>query len=485
MAMRRWRTETTVNTTTAGNQVHSDVTALNDGGYVIVWADANTSQIRGKVFNADGSARTAELLLIAGTSFEPDVTADAAGGFWVGHTRNLLSSDNASVTGFNQFGGGAITVSLAATSDGEDQVAVASRPGGGFWAAYHNVDSTNGDIFLTRYDGATVTNFGTLLGLGNQFNPDIEVLSNGNIAVAMNDIYNSEIRIALYTPSGSLIDYIPASVFQVDTDALPKITALQGGRFVVVYGSFGDSFDPGRGVAGTLFNANGIVLKYFNLHSLTDGGQFYPEVIGTNDGGFVAVWATTVDGGASNQIRGQAFNALGERSGGEFIVSSLPLYATLAPLNLSLALLGDGRIVVTWDGFYDPGDGSDSSGTAIHSQIIDPRDGIVNGTSAGETLFGHPTAGDEISGFAGADALYGLGGNDDLRGGNGNDTLSGGKGTTMAMAATPPTRSLAIRATTTSSARMATMCCAAVSVPISSMAAPATTRQAMPTQPPA
>jgi hypothetical protein len=46
----------TVNTTTAGIQFEPDVAALNDGGFVVVWKDADLSLLRGQRFDATGHA---------------------------------------------------------------------------------------------------------------------------------------------------------------------------------------------------------------------------------------------------------------------------------------------------------------------------------------------------------------------------------------------------------------------------------------------
>ena len=57
--------------------------------------------------------------------------------------------------------------------------------------------------------------------------------------------------------------------------------------------------------------------------------------------------------------------------------------------------------------------------TSINMQIIDPRDGVVNGSDAGETLYGNDLLNDTLTGF---------GGDDTLNGGAGADAMSGGLG---------------------------------------------------------
>ena len=116
----------------------------------------------------------------------------------------------------------------------------------------------------------------------------------------------------------------------------------------------------------------------------------------------------------------QAFDGSGGKIGGEFLVNTTTIDGQFDP---SISVLADGRVVVTWV------DQSSGVGTNdIRMQIVDPRDGIVTGTGAADTLYGHDAITDEISGYAGADTLHGLNGNDQLYGGSENDAIFGGKG---------------------------------------------------------
>jgi hypothetical protein len=64
MTVLKWGPEQLVNTTTAGDQIFPDVAALADGGFVVVWQDngagAAADQVRGQIYNADGSLRGGE-----------------------------------------------------------------------------------------------------------------------------------------------------------------------------------------------------------------------------------------------------------------------------------------------------------------------------------------------------------------------------------------------------------------------------------------
>jgi Ca2+-binding RTX toxin-like protein len=90
---------------------------------------------------------------------------------------------------------------------------------------------------------------------------------------------------------------------------------------------------------------------------------------------------------------------------------------------ISVDTLADGRVVIVWTD-----DGGDGSGWGVRSQIIDPRDGVVNGSSHNDVLYGNNLYNDDMSGFGGNDTIFGLDGNDRLDGGAGDDRLTGGLG---------------------------------------------------------
>ncbi|MCX7378011.1 MAG: calcium-binding protein [Alphaproteobacteria bacterium] len=158
----------------------------------------------------------------------------------------------------------------------------------------------------------------------------------------------------------------------------------------------------------------------FQVNSTSAGFQDNVSLTATPRGGVVAAWTDSGADGSGRSVRLQAFDSAGQRIGGEYRVSveedgELP----------DIAALADGRVVVTWEtisGFNDP------NGTEIRTQIIDPRQGVITGSTRSETLYGNDLLADEILGLDGNDTLMGLKGNDTLVGGGGNDRLVGGEG---------------------------------------------------------
>ena len=87
VAPAQYGSEILVNTSTASNQDHASVTALNNGKFVVVWHDFNQpvsggdnsfDAVRGQIFNADGSKSGTEFLVCnpsntLGTQRDPDI----------------------------------------------------------------------------------------------------------------------------------------------------------------------------------------------------------------------------------------------------------------------------------------------------------------------------------------------------------------------------------------------------------------------------
>lgn len=113
-------TDIQINEGTGGNQSNLSIAALADGAFVASWtsphADGSTSRVYARVFEADGTARTGEILIESSGSsaqVDPGVTALADGGFLVAYEGD--SGPNAQIytqrfdADGNQLGGMIIT----------------------------------------------------------------------------------------------------------------------------------------------------------------------------------------------------------------------------------------------------------------------------------------------------------------------------------------------------------------------------------------
>jgi trimeric autotransporter adhesin len=113
MTLTRWNlpgtttSDALVNTTTANLQNLESISALRDGGWVVLWQDASGAvpRIRFQVFNADGTARSSE-----GTVAPPPPTYAVDYGIFGSPTAQItwLGDTLPSVTGLDN-GGFAVT----------------------------------------------------------------------------------------------------------------------------------------------------------------------------------------------------------------------------------------------------------------------------------------------------------------------------------------------------------------------------------------
>ena len=80
-------TDFLVSTTNTGPQYYPQITSLSNGGFVATWTDSSDWDIRGRVFNADGTPVTATDFLLntttAGSQGGPEITSLSNGGFVV------------------------------------------------------------------------------------------------------------------------------------------------------------------------------------------------------------------------------------------------------------------------------------------------------------------------------------------------------------------------------------------------------------------
>lgn len=437
MATRKWGSETLVNTRTAGSQFDPAVTALAGGGYVVVWQNGSGpgSSIRFQRFDAEGQKAGGETTV-------------------VGSGGNIYQA--AAVTALND---------------------------GSFWVAYtHDVGLANyieGSVY--RANGTFLREQFSIYSFGKDNYVDVAAVGKGS-ASTWYDPKNENILLRVFDEKGVAPNANAVNTRDVTSTAQPKIsTSLDGRTFTVVW----DDYDPAaniRSLHARVFDKNGNTLT--NVYTKTARGIGNSDVVWLNDRSFAILWAdasnlsgdkqvklqvfgysklslTTLsdvisigsitypdkytpalallpDGGLavawnSNDIRGidsssaavhlQAFDKSGNKIGGDIVVNTTTASYQEAP---SITALADGRVVVTWtDGSLSA---DDSSGSAIRSQIIDPRDGIVAGSDRSDTLYGHEAVSDEISGGNGSDRMSGLGGNDSIYGGAGDDTAIGGRG---------------------------------------------------------
>ncbi len=427
MTVRKWAPARLVNTTSLNDQSDPSIATLADGGYIVVWRSADL--IRSQRYDAAGGRVGAEFVVDNDPgNRDPSVTGLSNGGFVISYTDPLgMDLSNTDVDALLYDSNGAL-VALPGLDGGagNQQQSELTRNGTGYAAVYTNYNSTSGDIVLKRFDAAgalqNVVAVNNTVTAGIQEFGAIVELTGGYLAVAWSSTSAGyDVRLRVFNAAGAAVtlnEVVANTTALQGSASVPQITALANGGFVVTWYSFQDVY-PGDGVdaRARIFSRLGEpVGADFLLNTTTAGTQAASQVAGLASGGFVAVWLH--NGGS---VRGQAFDAFGARVGAEFVVDTGTYVFSEDVAQLGVTGLADGRFVVTWNN-------SDGSGSGVWSQIFDPRDGVVNGDSGANLLYGNNGLNDEISGYDGADTLNDLDGADSLYGGLGGDTYVVGAG---------------------------------------------------------
>lgn len=251
---------------------------------------------------------------------------------------------------------------------------------------------------------------------------DLTALSNGNVAIVVRES-TSTLKGYVLTPSGTGAPSLSAS-FPIATSSSPekadvKVTALEGGGFVVTWMEQGPAGSPEYNAFLRVFDASGNAVSGVEAAPNIDFPELLmassPDVLSLPGGGFAVAYEKAtqlISGVPALEVHLALFDKNGTRQTEDIRVSGP---ATTSSIYLEeLHLMADGRILVR------------------HSQgiqIVDPRDKAVSltGTVRDDQYIGTSLK-DTMDGGGGHDSLVGGDGADLLKGGDGNDRLFGDGG---------------------------------------------------------
>jgi hypothetical protein len=331
-----------VNAETSGYQRDADVAATADGGFVVVWIEANVEgesdvNVVGQRIGASSAPVGDEFLVNLNTTDrqnKPAVAADADGNFvvvWVSRDRD---GDGYGIFG-QRFSAAAEPRGTefqvnTYTTDAQRRPAIATWEDGRFIVVWESTDQdgADGGIFGQRYD------------------------ANG-VEVA------SEFSVNTYTSNSQYI---------------PRVDVVADDAFVVVWGSTGQdapgaTFDAG--VFGRRFNDDGTPIgTEFQANTYTTDTQSNATVVGRADGGFTVVWEDFEQDSSGHGIFAQRYNDLGARLGTEFQLDAEPSGDQYRP---TACAAPDSGFIAVW---HD--DTKDGSGTGLFARAFDK-----NGSPAG------------------------------------------------------------------------------------------------------
>ncbi len=352
--------EVLVNGSTASTQQMTQETGGNigmdsSGRYAISWQDnrSGNNDVYARIYNADGSARTAEFMVHATNSAAQDWNSIAMadnGNIVVTWSDNRSGTYEVYMRMFNVDGTALTGETLVSTRTGsQDYHAVDFGGDGSFVVVFE--DATGTDIYFQRFD------------------------SSGN-AVGSNTIANS-------TTSNA----------QNRAD----VAVRQDGSFVVTWTSASQDFGTSLGVYARIFNSSGTALSSEILvNGTTSGDQTYSSIDADSSGNFNVTWQSTDASGTG--VFARRFNSSGTALAAEFQVNTYTAGSQTYP---HMAMNSSGDFIVTWN----EENGKDGGGTGTYAQQFDSAgtriggEVLINSTTAGTQRFGS-------AGYVGSSAAF-------------------------------------------------------------------------------
>jgi VCBS repeat-containing protein len=439
-----------VNTTRASHQTQPSITALNDGDFVIAWQsylqDGDGYGVYAQRYDASGTNVGSEFQVNTYTvsdQDETDITALNDGGFVITWRSKGQDGDDYGVyaqrydaSGTNV--GSEFQVNTYNTS-GHHNPATTALNDGGFVITWQSVgaDTVWWDVYAQIYNASGASVGSEFLvnsyTTHDQYNPVITTLNDGGFVIAW-ESYGQDVDAArdwgvyvqIYDASGARVgDEFLVNTYTSSNHNYQSIAALNDGGFVIAWESNGvDGSDDG--VYAQIYDASGnTVGTEFYVNAYTAGYWDMPSITTLDDGDFVITWNSSTGVYAQRYVlEGDTFTTdISSIHGGEGNDS----------------ILGTDSDDELWGGegndTINGGSGNDYLEGEVGVDVIDGEAGdddiwggegndTINGGSGNDYLDGE--AGDDvIDGGDGDDSIYGDEGNDEIWGGEGNDFLNG------------------------------------------------------------
>lgn len=445
--------ERLVNTTVAGVQRPGDVAVLADGRTVSSWIDEPTGTTRLRVFGADGSAVTGEVIAGSGA----DIAVAAVGQGFVAVRIIQVSGLQVHIVAQRYDGSGqpvggpqilqsdarggptvgltAQHIDVVALADGGYAVSWDARSGdfsGRSTLAAHVVVADASGAVEGRYSSGIASGRG-----GGGYDPHLTVIELADRSLAVSwSVANTGLAEGPWLPPYQAlvqITHTGASTGRLGLEMTPRdATVLADGGFAVLGGRglgivemgadrLGFAWATGDGVWFSIYqkaslagaNVRTVPVRIAEGANLSD-----VQIVETPDGRFVVGWV------ADGDVMIRTFPSEGVALGA---AERLGAVSTGQQGQLHLAIGPGGALAAIWRD--DSGQGGDASGAAVKLEVrAVGGDGLEQqGTNGPDTLTGG-SLGDRLSGGIDDDLLSGGGGADTLNGGMGGDRLSGGAG---------------------------------------------------------
>ncbi|MBK5344651.1 hypothetical protein JFU48_25125 [Pseudomonas sp. TH49] len=410
---------TQINTTTQGEQSNPQVTRLTDGKLVVVWQQNTDSgyDVMMQLMDPTGTQKIGQEQFVNQRNLNnqdsPQVTALADGGYlvvWESYQASALDNNGDGVFArkYNADGSAQTDEFLVNQTivGGQRAASTLGLPDGGYIISWYS--DQGGQSIMQRAYGANnqpvsgeiiVKSGGAIRGIGG---PEMALFEDPTHAGWYITVWNgagnnNDVFGQLRKTDGSAAG--PILTLNTTLDSIqnyPQVITLKNGSFVVFWDS-NDSktvgsdiraahytFDPSSGKTELISGGDFIVNEY------QVGKQYKPVGVALGDGGYMLFWGSDGGDGSGSAVYAQRFDASGQKLGHEFLVNSITQGNQGAGGDnvdithiLDAVLMENGNIFVTWQS-----DNIDGNGFGIEGLTIDIDAGfysefIVNTTTAG------------------------------------------------------------------------------------------------------
>ena len=357
-----------VNTETNNDQEDPIVTALEGGGYVIVWEsrrqDGSKEGVFAQQYDASGNPVGGEFQVNTETDQNQEnvsVTALAGGRYVVVWESKNQDGSKKGVFGqqYDANGvpvGGEFQVNTE-TANNQEAPIVTSLVGGGYVVVWEskNQDGSKKGVFAQQYDAngsAVGGEFQVNTETANdQDNASVTALTGGGYVIVWESNNQDGSKLGVYGQQYDANGVAVGGEFQINTETANDqeaaiVTALEGGGYVVVWESRKQD-GSNEGLFGQQYDANGnTVGGEFQVNTETANRQDDASVTALKNGGYVIVWESKNQDGSKLGVYGQQYDAIGAVVGGEFQVNTETANDQEAPI---VTALDDGGYVVVWE----------------------------------------------------------------------------------------------------------------------------------------
>lgn len=394
--------------------------ALTNQNYITVWTEPGRSGIHAQIFNAAGQKINGEIAVDpanASRQIAVSVSALQNGGFVLAWSEaDMVKIQPYSATGVPVAGTGG-GYGLGGSNQPQGIPQITQLASGDLVLAYEL--KGNVEVWVLEPGGVSRNSFALTGGFSGP--PSLAPLANGGFAVlwtsqdpdanVVGQVFNAagQAQGSRFTANSTI------SGSQYDVDVAP----LANGGFIATWTE--NAKQPGGGIRAQIFDIAGVKIgAEINVSSLSPNAQSLPHVTATRDNGFVINWmdSSSEPGDVvSPSVRAQLFDASGAKLGDEVRMNA---QTASSEQYADLAVLSSTTLVATWTA---PFASSNEAGGVLQRLFALP----VVGTAGNDTLTSMGAV-VPLVGLAGDDVLTGAGGNDTIDGGAGADLIRGGDG---------------------------------------------------------